>query len=111
MPIYDYGCSACGHVVEVIHGIHEAGPRFCPNCGKEGTMRKAIVSPAVHYRGSGWAKKDRSATSAPGKSRGSKADAGGSDAVSGGASAGQTGTEATPATTTKPAPKPSGEGD
>jgi putative FmdB family regulatory protein len=71
MPIYDYGCSACGHVVEVIHGINEVGPRFCPNCGKEGTMRKAFATPAVHFKGSGWAKKDRSATSSPGKSRSS----------------------------------------
>jgi putative FmdB family regulatory protein len=71
MPIYDYGCSACGHVVEVIHGIHDAGPRFCPNCGREGTMKKAFATPAVHFKGSGWAKKDRSATSSPGKSRSS----------------------------------------
>jgi putative FmdB family regulatory protein len=69
VPIYDYGCSACGHVVEVIHGINDAGPRFCPNCGTEGTMRKAFATPAVHFKGSGWAKKDRAATAAPGKAR------------------------------------------
>ncbi len=63
MPIYDYVCASCRHRIEVIHGIHEAGPRFCPSCGEEGTMRKALVSPAVHYKGSGWAKKDRSSTS------------------------------------------------
>lgn len=63
MPIYDYVCSSCQHRVEVIHGIHDAGPRFCPNCGTEGSMRKAPATPAIHFKGSGWAKKDRSSTS------------------------------------------------
>jgi len=72
VPIYDYTCSGCRHLVEVIHGIHEGGPRFCPNCGIEGSMRKGFVTPAVHFKGSGWAKKDRSAAAASGKSRESK---------------------------------------
>ena len=63
MPIYDYDCSACRHRVEVIHGIHDAGPRFCPSCGADGTMRKALGTPAIHFKGSGWAKKDRASSS------------------------------------------------
>jgi putative FmdB family regulatory protein len=73
VPIYDYLCSNCGERTEVIHGISEPGPRFCPACGADGTLRKAFALPAVHFKGSGWAKKDRS--SAGTKSR-SKADAG-----------------------------------
>lgn len=64
MPIYDYLCASCRHLTEVIHGIHDAGPRFCPACGADGTMRKAMVSPAIHFKGSGWAKKDRSSSTA-----------------------------------------------
>ena len=60
MPIYDYTCSACGHLTEVLHGIYDLGPRFCPDCGAEGTMRKGVTAPAVHFKGTGWAKKDRS---------------------------------------------------
>ena len=60
MPIYDYTCSACGHLTEVLHGIYDLGPRFCPECGAEGTMRKGVTAPAVHFKGTGWAKKDRS---------------------------------------------------
>ena len=63
MPIYDYICSYCRHRLEVIHGINADGPRFCPACGAEGTMTKALTSPTVHFKGSGWAKKDRSSTS------------------------------------------------
>ncbi len=64
MPIYDYLCSNCRHLTEVIHGINDEGPRFCPACGADGTMRKALTTPAIHFKGSGWAKKDRASTSA-----------------------------------------------
>ena len=61
MPLYDYDCLACGRRIEVIHGVHAPGPSHCPNCGS-GPLRKAISAPAVHFRGSGWAKRDRRAT-------------------------------------------------
>jgi hypothetical protein len=35
-------------------------------------MRKLIAAPAVHFKGSGWAKKDRSATAVPGTSQAQK---------------------------------------
>jgi putative FmdB family regulatory protein len=56
MPIYDYSCTNCGHVIEVVHGVHESGPTVCPNCG--GLLRKRFAPPAIHFRGTGWAKKD-----------------------------------------------------
>ena|SRR5689334_15949922 len=62
MPIYDYHCSNCGQTTEVIHGIDAPAPRFCPVCGAEGTLRKAFAAPAVLFKGSGWAKKDRSSS-------------------------------------------------
>ena len=68
MPIYEYVCTACDHRADILHGINDPGPLFCPSCGREGTMRKLIVAPAIHYRGSGWAKKDRSAPSRSAKS-------------------------------------------
>lgn len=93
MPIYDYNCSACAHVVEVIHGIHDEGPRFCPNCGVEGSMRKGFTTPAVHFKGSGWAKKDRSATASPGGSRPAKSSGG--DATATASTSGGTGDAST----------------
>jgi putative FmdB family regulatory protein len=65
MPLYDYDCAACGRRIEVVHGVYAPGPTHCPNCGS-GPLRKAISAPAVHYKGSGWAKRDRRATVAPG---------------------------------------------
>ena len=68
MPLYDYDCAACGRRVEVVHGVHAPGPTHCPNCGS-GPLRKAITAAAVHYKGSGWAKKERRATAGAGSSK------------------------------------------
>lgn len=62
MPIYDYGCQNCSHRVEVIHGVHESGPLVCSVCG--GPMRKLLSAPAIVFKGTGWAKKERASYSA-----------------------------------------------
>lgn len=68
MPLYDYDCAACGRRIEVVHGVYAPGPTHCPNCGG-GPLKKAIAAPAVHFKGSGWAKRDRRATATPGSAR------------------------------------------
>ena len=66
MPLYDYDCANCGRRIEVVHGVHAPGPASCANCG-DGPLRKAISAPAVHFKGSGWAKQERRAAT-PGTS-------------------------------------------
>ena len=61
MPTYDYICPN-GHRFEVIHSVTADGPTSCPVCGA-GPVRKAFSAPTIHFRGSGWAKKDRSSAS------------------------------------------------
>ncbi len=61
MPIYDYVCTDCGHRFEVFHGLNEAGPHRCPLCG--GPVNRAFAPPTIVFKGSGWAKVDRRATS------------------------------------------------
>lgn len=61
MPTYDYLCPS-GHRFEVIHSVIADGPASCPVCGAS-PVRKAFTAPTIHFRGSGWAKKDRSSTS------------------------------------------------
>jgi putative FmdB family regulatory protein len=68
MPLYDYDCAACGRRFEVVHGVHADGPLTCPLCGK-GPVRKAISAAAVHYKGSGWAKKERRTATASSKTQ------------------------------------------
>lgn len=81
MPLYDYDCAACGRRFEVVHGVHTEGPTVCPLCGT-GPVRKAITAPAVHYKGSGWAKKERRATSASGASKAAAEGAGTTNSTS-----------------------------
>ncbi len=101
MPIYDYVCTACDHRADILHGINDPGPHFCPSCGREGTMRKLFAPPAIHYKGSGWAKKDRGSTSSGGRSR--------SPGGSGGA-AGEKGTEASAGASSSESPSSGGTG-
>src|SRR5437868_957714 len=56
MPLYDYQCENCGHTLEVMHGVNDSGPQRCDRCG--GSMRKLMSTPAIVFKGSGWAKKD-----------------------------------------------------
>ena len=104
MPLYDYDCSACGRRFEVVHGVHAEGPTSCPICGS-GPVRKAITAAAVHYKGTGWAKKERRATATPGTSKpagdGASPDPGAKGGDDSGASSGAAATTA--ATATKPA--------
>jgi putative FmdB family regulatory protein len=110
MPLYDYDCSACGRRFEVVHGVHVEGPTVCPICGK-GPIRKAIAAPAVHFKGTGWAKRDRRATATPGASKssgdGASTDGASTDGAStdGGAKVDDDGSSAgaAAATATKPA--------
>ena len=60
MPTYDYVCSNCGRTTEIVHSISGSGPIACPACGAEGTLTKVFNPPTIHFKGSGWAKKDRS---------------------------------------------------
>jgi putative FmdB family regulatory protein len=82
VPLYDYDCAACGRRFEVIHGVHADPPAACPLCGG-GPVKKAITAASVHYRGTGWAKKERRAAIKSGAS--SKGDDGSADSGSSGA--------------------------
>ena len=87
MPLYDYDCAACGRRFEVIHGVHADPPASCPLCGS-GPVRKAIAAPAVHFKGSGWAKKERRAGAKSGAASGSGAEGSESTEVPAGATGG-----------------------
>ena len=80
MPIYDYVCGSCGHRFEVFRGINEAGPHQCPECG--GPVARAFMPPTIHFKGSGWAKTDRRATSAAARRTDTTAPASGSSGSS-----------------------------
>ncbi len=74
MPRYDYDCAACGTRFEVAHGVTADPPTTCPICGA-GPIKKAFAPPTIHFKGSGWAKKERRSAVAPGATRTTGGDA------------------------------------
>lgn len=79
MPIYEYQCTACRHVCEVLQKAGDKPPRKCPECG--GPVVKLVSSPAIQFKGAGWyvtdyAKKAPAPAAAkPGAKNGAKAPA------------------------------------
>ena len=52
-----------GRRFEVIHGVHADGPTTCPTLRRPRSARRS-PPPTIHFKGSGWAKKDRRASAA-----------------------------------------------
>lgn len=55
MPTYEYECSKCGEVFDVLHGMSEAGPKTCLKKGCRGKMKKLIsAGSGLIFKGSGF---------------------------------------------------------
>ena len=52
MPIYEYECSGCKKVHEVMQKITEEPLTKCPRCG--GKLRKKISNTSFVLKGTGW---------------------------------------------------------
>ncbi len=52
MPIYEYQCTKCRAVCEVLQRAKDKPPEKCPKCG--GPVVKRISSPAIQFKGTGW---------------------------------------------------------
>jgi putative FmdB family regulatory protein len=57
MPIYEYQCEACGHILETLQKISEAPLTKCPECGKD-ALKKLISASAFRLKGGGWYETD-----------------------------------------------------
>lgn len=53
MPIYDYQCSACGHLAEVMRKVSAASLEACPAC-QQNTFCKQVSAPSFQLSGTGW---------------------------------------------------------
>jgi putative FmdB family regulatory protein len=52
MPIYEYKCSKCGHLIEVWQKFSDPPLHTCDVCG--GSVKKVISQNTFHLKGSGW---------------------------------------------------------
>lgn len=52
MPIYEYQCSQCNMITEVLQQFSDKPRSTCDQCG--GKMNKLISQSTFHLKGSGW---------------------------------------------------------
>jgi len=52
MPIYEYECTACGKIEEVIQNFSDKALKKCSHCS--GKLQKLISQSTFHLKGSGW---------------------------------------------------------
>ncbi|MBW1975729.1 MAG: zinc ribbon domain-containing protein [Deltaproteobacteria bacterium] len=52
MPIYEYECTKCGRVVEVMQKFSDPPLTECEHC--HGKLRKLISMSTFHLKGTGW---------------------------------------------------------
>ncbi len=57
MPIYEYRCASCDHLLEALQQVGEDPLRDCPACGRD-TLRRRISAAAFRFKGSGWYETD-----------------------------------------------------
>ena len=63
MPLYEYKCSKCHSVFEVIQKVNEPPLEKCLKCGA--SVQKIISAPAIQFKGSGWYITDYARQNAP----------------------------------------------
>lgn len=52
MPIYEYECTECGRVDEIVQKMSDKPLTECRHCS--GGLRKLISQSAFHLKGGGW---------------------------------------------------------
>jgi putative FmdB family regulatory protein len=57
MPIYEYECQECQHVLDALQKISDEPLRHCPSCG-EAALKKLLSAPRFRLKGSGWYETD-----------------------------------------------------
>jgi len=69
MPLYEYKCTKCGSVFEVLQKVNEPLLKKCIYC--QGAVKKVLSPPVLQFKGSGWyvtdytSKKNRASDSEP----------------------------------------------
>ena len=57
MPIYEYECQSCKHVLDALQKMSDEALKHCPSCG-EPQLRKLLSAPRFRLKGSGWYETD-----------------------------------------------------
>ena len=57
MPIYEYKCSECGHVMDALQGVNDSPLEVCPACSEK-SLKRLISAPNFRLSGEGWYETD-----------------------------------------------------
>ena len=57
MPIYEYRCEGCGHMLDALQKVSDAPLKECPSCN-ESRLKRLISAPSFRLRGGGWYETD-----------------------------------------------------
>ena len=52
MPIYEYKCTKCGSVFEILQKVNDPLTKKCIHC--HGPVKKLLSPPALQFKGTGW---------------------------------------------------------
>lgn len=54
MPIYEYACSQCGKINDVLQKVNDPAPEACEACSARGTLTKMLSRSSFVLKGGGW---------------------------------------------------------
>lgn len=57
MPIYEYECTACGHILEKLQKLDAPPLSQCPQC-HAATLQKRVSAAGFRLKGGGWYETD-----------------------------------------------------
>jgi putative FmdB family regulatory protein len=57
MPIYEYACKKCGHMLDALQKMSDDPLVDCPDCG-DAQLKRLISAPRFRLKGNGWYETD-----------------------------------------------------
>jgi putative FmdB family regulatory protein len=54
MPIYEYSCSQCGKLQDVLQKMSDPPPAACEGCGAQNTLSRVVSRTSFVLKGGGW---------------------------------------------------------
>jgi putative FmdB family regulatory protein len=54
MPIYEYACSQCGKIQDVLQKMNDPAPETCEHCGASKTLSRKVSRTSFVLKGGGW---------------------------------------------------------
>jgi putative FmdB family regulatory protein len=110
MPIYEYTCSQCQKLSDVLQKLNDPRPEKCPACGAEGTLSRVVSRTSFVLKGGGWgadlygSKKSTEKSDSPPAEGAKPSDASASPGTAAAPAAASAGSASTPSTPAPAAP-------